>query len=433
MALNEETGSLMAAKELLFSEGDAEEIEMIRGEINLLRSLSHENIVAYLGTECAPNNTLYIFTEWVPGGNLQQLQKKFGTLSETVVRKYTAQILTGLNYLHENHVIHRDIKGANILVDDRGTIKLTDFGASKRMSGGATLVDENQSLRGTPFYMAPEVIMQVGHGRKADVWSVGCTVLQMLSGNPPWKDKKFDSPAALLYHIAHAEEPPELPVDVLSDVAISFLKQCLALDPNERPNVQELLQHPFLQKRPAAALPPRSAARTTPEAMGDLQVYSSYLPPKELLNDLSLTEPSLCLSPKSTSSHFEEFVSPASPAVQQQKDLVHKSTELLRQKKKHDSRRHSHGKIDLNPIKEAMNTRPHSSTLASPEVSAAEDGSSEFRPRKSHDDQPIGTSFAQKQLLKELVDKEKKQEEKRKKNELWQAELAAELEYQRQY
>ena len=96
-------------------------------------------------------------------------------------------------------MIHRDIKGANILVDDRGCIKLADFGASKILVGGSTLMDENQSLRGTPYFMAPEVIMQTGHGRKADVWSVGCTVLQMVTGRPPWKRKqKFESQAQLM-------------------------------------------------------------------------------------------------------------------------------------------------------------------------------------------------------------------------------------------
>ena len=102
-----------------------------------MRSLVHPNIVRYLGTDSAVS-TLYIFTEWVPGGSVQALVTRFGKLSETIVRKYVAQLLVGLEYLHSQQIIHRDIKAANILVDDRGTIKLADFGSSKRLlEGGA--------------------------------------------------------------------------------------------------------------------------------------------------------------------------------------------------------------------------------------------------------------------------------------------------------
>jgi len=129
-------------------------------EIELLRSLHHPNIVTYLGTDvCDDDQTLYIFTEWVPGGSIQALVTKFGRLSEAIVRKYVAQLLVGLNYLHGQQVLHRDIKAANILVDDRGTIKLADFGSSKRMSPMGTIDNQNFSLRGTPYFMAPEVIM----------------------------------------------------------------------------------------------------------------------------------------------------------------------------------------------------------------------------------------------------------------------------------
>jgi len=194
--------------------------------------LQHPNIVTYLGTDiCDENKLLYIFTEWVPGGSIQAqtqcrmclaqftvnyivsqaLVTKFGRLSEAIVRKYVAQLLVGLKYLHEQRVIHRDIKSANILVDDRGTIKLADFGSSKRMDSMGTITNSNLSLRGTPYFMAPEVIIQTGHGRKADIWSVGCTILQMVTGQPPWKNLRLGTPAALMFHIANAQSPPPMP------------------------------------------------------------------------------------------------------------------------------------------------------------------------------------------------------------------------------
>lgn len=100
---------------------------------------------------------------------------------------YTKQILEGLEYLHVNNVIHRDIKAANILLDSKGAIKLADFGSSKKIYGS---INTSRSLCGTPYYMAPEVIRQSGHNRYADIWSLGCTVYELIAGRPPWSEHK---------------------------------------------------------------------------------------------------------------------------------------------------------------------------------------------------------------------------------------------------
>jgi serine/threonine protein kinase len=249
MGLNMDTGGLIAIKELVFSRDNEKEVNAMQQEINLMKSLDHPNIVKYLGTEMGDeqnSNLLYIFTEWVPGGSLQGLISKFGSFDEAVTRKYTFQILQGLQFLHINRVVHRDIKGANILIDDKGTVKLADFGASKQLNGTlATLQEDNMSLRGTPYFMAPEVITQTGHGRKADVWSVGCTVLQMCTGVPPWKTMKFGSISALMYHVANTNDPPPMP-DTISDQLRSFLHLCFQRNPEQRPSAEELLAHPFV-------------------------------------------------------------------------------------------------------------------------------------------------------------------------------------------
>ena len=109
----------------------------------------------------------------------------------------------------------------------------------------ATLQEDNMSLRGTPYFMAPEVITQTGHGRKADVWSVGCTVLQMCTGVPPWKTMKFGSISALMYHVANTNDPPPMP-DTISDQLRSFLHLCFQRNPEQRPSAEELLAHPFV-------------------------------------------------------------------------------------------------------------------------------------------------------------------------------------------
>jgi serine/threonine protein kinase len=125
MGLNEDGGSLIAVKEMTFNLEDEKLIIALESEINLMRTLNHAHIVRYLGTEVQRDEdeirTLFIFTEWVPGGSLESLVKRFGGgLAESVVSTYTRQILTGLAYLHNNHIIHQDIKGANCLVDEWG-------------------------------------------------------------------------------------------------------------------------------------------------------------------------------------------------------------------------------------------------------------------------------------------------------------------------
>ena len=102
------------------------------------------------------------------------------------ISKYTYQILQGLEYLHALGIVHRDIKSTNILVDEQGVCKISDFGSAK-----TTLEDNMESMKymtvcGTPYWMAPEVIKQEGHNRKADIWSLGCTVFEMATGRPPW-------------------------------------------------------------------------------------------------------------------------------------------------------------------------------------------------------------------------------------------------------
>ena len=117
-------------------------------------------------------------------------------------------------------VIHRDIKAANILLWDSGVAKLADFGASKRLNQLATQTFENKTLIGTPFWMAPEVIRSTGHGRKADIWSIGCTVIEMLNGRPPWYD--VGNPITAMFRIASSEEFPSMPENV-SVMALAVL------------------------------------------------------------------------------------------------------------------------------------------------------------------------------------------------------------------
>jgi hypothetical protein len=150
--LNSRNGQLFAVKRLKFHATQAAELDNLANEIDLMRSLTHPNIVEYIGTKVdSANEYVYIFQEWVPGGSVASLLEKFGPFQIGVVQTYTRQILTGLKYLHDNGIIHRDIKGGNILVENSGSVKLADFGASAKMAMGET--QETATIKGTPYFM----------------------------------------------------------------------------------------------------------------------------------------------------------------------------------------------------------------------------------------------------------------------------------------
>jgi len=244
MGLNLDTGELMAVKQVALGRGtdnEKNELEALQQEISLFEKLQHANIVRYYGSQLDhQQSTLNIFLEYVPGGSITKLIKKFGALGENIVSNYTKQVLQGLEYLHECNIIHRDIKGGNLLVTQTGQVKLADFGCSryieKAQNGAVT------SFKGTINYMAPEVVRQEGYGKKADIWSLGCTLLEMLTGLPPFAD--LDA-ACAVYLIGSSTEPPPFPTTVSPDCR-DFLTLCLQRDPNLRPDANALLRHPFI-------------------------------------------------------------------------------------------------------------------------------------------------------------------------------------------
>nr|GLL43718.1 mitogen-activated protein kinase kinase kinase NPK1-like [Ipomoea trifida] len=247
MGMNLDSGELIAVKEVSIAANSASRertqahIRELEEEVNLLKNLTHPNIVRYLGT-AREEGSLNILLEFVPGGSISSLLGKFGSFPEPVIRMYTKQLLIGLEYLHKNGIMHRDIKGANILVDNKGCIKLADFGASKKVVELATMTGA-KSMKGTPYWMAPEVILQTGHSFSADIWSVGCTVIEMATGRPPWSQQYQE--VAALFHIGTTKSHPPIP-EHLSPEAKDFLLKCLQKEPNLRPTASDLLQHPFV-------------------------------------------------------------------------------------------------------------------------------------------------------------------------------------------
>lgn len=180
------------------------------------------------------------------GGSISdQIQKCGGKLDEDLVRVFTRHTLEGLNYLHEQGIVHCDIKGQNILLGSSG-IKIADFGAAKRLKERGC---EAANFNGTPLWMAPEVVQGVEQGLASDVWSLGCTVVEMLQGRTPWTNT--NNLAAVLFQIGCSREDPPLPESISAE-ATDFLRKCLQRDPKNRWTTAQLLDHPFVKSEATA-------------------------------------------------------------------------------------------------------------------------------------------------------------------------------------
>lgn len=247
------SGRFVAVKELELAD-DAP----TNKEVEIHKKLVHENIIryfhSYIDTESTPKR-LFVYLEFVTGGSVSSLMKSLpnGNLPAPVVRVYSRHMFLGLEYLHQNRVAHRDIKGDNLLISmDTGIAKLADFDQAKIMTTHGTLRRAaTATLAGTPYWMAPEVITdESGYDPfKADIWSAGCTVAEMITGRPPW------APMGNVMHIMNklatsSGWPDAVPKDLKilgSQDAYDFLDLCFRRDAAERPDATTMLKHPFLQ------------------------------------------------------------------------------------------------------------------------------------------------------------------------------------------
>ncbi|CUA68863.1 hypothetical protein RSOLAG22IIIB_03729 [Rhizoctonia solani] len=235
-ALNWTTGETVAVKQILLSDVPKSELGELMSEINLLKILDHPNIVKYKGY-VKTRDCLYIILEYCENGSLHNICKRFGKFPENLVAVYISQVLDGLVYLHDQGVIHRDIKGANILTNKDGTVKLADFGVATTPTGALN----DAAVVGSPYWMAPEVIEQSGATTASDIWSVGCVVIELLEGHPPYH---FLDPMPALFRIVQDDCPP-IP-EGASPIVKDFLYQCFQKDCNLRISAKKLLRHPWM-------------------------------------------------------------------------------------------------------------------------------------------------------------------------------------------
>lgn len=245
-------GRLFAVKSVSLASGSSASVDFLENEIRILESLSSPFVVKYLGdditVEASAGAWRNLHLEYLPGGTAADL---VGCADESSVRAYARCVARALRYLHDvAGVVHGDVKGRNVLLGEApGVAKLADFGSAMRISD--VYSGDRRSLQGTPLWMAPEVARGEIPRPESDVWSFGCTVIEMVTGQAPWPSWKPKDAAEAMFRIGYGAELPEFPSH-LSKLGRDFLDKCLRKDPKERWTAEQLLQHPFL----AEAEPP---------------------------------------------------------------------------------------------------------------------------------------------------------------------------------
>lgn len=249
LGMNATTGEFLAVKQVEVNQKAAahdkdkikEMVQALDHEIDTMQHLEHANIVQYLGCE-RKEYSISIYLEYIPGGSVGSCLRKHGKFEESVVRSLTQQTLSGLQYLHQESILHRDLKADNILLDLDGTCKISDFGISKK-SDDVYGNDITNSMQGSVFWMAPEVIRSNGQGysAKVDIWSLGCVVLEMFAGKRPWSREEA---VGAMFKLGNLQQAPPIPDDVQATASVdglNFMYDCFQVDPNDRPTAKTLL------------------------------------------------------------------------------------------------------------------------------------------------------------------------------------------------
>ncbi|XP_042512814.1 mitogen-activated protein kinase kinase kinase 17-like [Macadamia integrifolia] len=258
-------GRVFAVKSVnLNSSLTSHQLESLENEIRTLRSLSSPFVVQYLGDDLTheSGNVSYrnLLMEYLGGCTAADVASQFGGKGlERVVRSCTRCIVSALTYVHGMGFVHCDVKGKNVLLGSGPTpsvaAKLADFGSAKRFYSEKE-EEENERMilpRGSPLWMAPEVIRGEKQGPESDVWSLGCTIIEMIRGKPAWEDCGADT----LCRIAFSDAVPDFPAE-LSVLGRDFLENCLRREPSERWTCQQLLHHPFVSVGVVTDSSPRS-------------------------------------------------------------------------------------------------------------------------------------------------------------------------------
>ncbi|XP_072270946.1 serine/threonine-protein kinase 4-like [Pyxicephalus adspersus] len=243
-ASHKETCQIVAIKQIPV-ESDLQEIIK---EISIMQQCDSTHVVKYYGSYFK-NTDLWIVMEFCGGGSVSDIIRlRKQTLKEDEMATILQSTLKGLEYLHFMRKIHRDIKAGNILLSSEGIAKLADFGVAGQLTD--TMAKRNTVI-GTPFWMAPEVIQEIGYNCVADIWSLGITAIEMAEGKPPYADIH---PMRAMFMIPSNPPPTLRKPELWSKHFIDFINQCLVKNPEQRASATELLQHPFVKTTKGAAI-----------------------------------------------------------------------------------------------------------------------------------------------------------------------------------
>ena len=216
--------------------------ELIINEILVMKDSQHDNIVNFLDSYLRGDNDLLVVMEYMEGGSLTEvIENNECKLNERQISTICHETLKGLQFLHKKHIIHRDIKSDNVLLDAKGNVKITDFGFCAKLTDQRS---KRATMVGTPYWMAPEVVKQKEYDEKVDVWSLGIMTIEMIEGEPPYLNEE---PLKALYLIATNGTPKLKKPELLSNSMKKFLSICLCVDVRYRASTDELLEHPFIQ------------------------------------------------------------------------------------------------------------------------------------------------------------------------------------------